>query len=66
MGENMIEPSDKEYWIVQIGEGKYSRVDVAYFYEDRWYEIEHGEYVPECNIIDDVVMPLSNVLDNYD
>lgn len=47
--------SDGEYWRVEIGEGEYSYNSIAFFYGGRWYEIEVGEYVPECKVIDNKV-----------
>lgn len=57
----MESPKNYDYWIAEIGSGKYKRTDVAYFYEGRWYEIAHGEYEPECDRIDDEVKPIKLV-----
>lgn len=44
-----------EYWIVDIGEGEYQTKGIAYFDGGKWYKITHGEYAPECGVIDDKV-----------
>lgn len=58
----MENPKNHDYWIVEIGSGEYVRTDVAYFYEGRWYEITHGEYILDCVCIDDEVKPIKFIL----